>query len=131
MNDAINRKIFAVNLKRFMDEKGVTPKELSQALRFPYTTVLSWLKGDNYPRIDKIEKLADYFDVYKSDLIEDKRGQDLVDPETAAKNARIAALTQRMRTSETLVEVVNLLSAMDDSTLDSIRDYVSFLKNKK
>lgn len=126
-----SKEVFARNLRYYMESRGKNQRELADIAGVSAPTVNDWLKGKKYPRIDKIERLADYFGIYKSDLIEDKRGQDIVDPETAAKNARIAALTQRMRTSETLVEVVNLLSAMDDSTLDSIRDYVSFLKNKK
>ena len=35
-------------------------------------TVNEWIKAKKYPRIDKIEILADYFGILKSDLIEDK-----------------------------------------------------------
>ena len=37
-----------------------------------YTTVRDWLKGITYPRIGKIELLANYFNINKSDLIENK-----------------------------------------------------------
>jgi transcriptional regulator with XRE-family HTH domain len=73
MTDLGNKEVMAKNLKRLMAEKNVTAKELSKTLNFPYTTVLSWLKGDNYPRIDKIEIMSDYFGVLKSDLIEAKK----------------------------------------------------------
>lgn len=75
MNDIGNKQVMAKNLKRVMKEQGVTAKELSDKLQFPYTTVLSWLKADNYPRIDKIELMADFFGILKSDLIEDNSGQ--------------------------------------------------------
>ena len=39
---------------------------------FKYTTFTDWYNGNKYPRIDKIELLANYFGVLKSDLIEDK-----------------------------------------------------------
>lgn len=35
-------------------------------------TVSNWVRGEKYPRIDKIQALADYFGVLKSDLIEMK-----------------------------------------------------------
>lgn len=74
-----NKSIMAKNLRRLMSEKNVTAKEMSKALHFPYTTLLSWLNAENYPRIDKIEIMADYFGVQKSDLIEDR-------PEKPAEN---------------------------------------------
>lgn len=67
-----NKAIISRNLRRLMSDKDVTPKEVSKALRIPYTTVLSWVNAENYPRIDKIEMLAKYFGVMKSDLIEEK-----------------------------------------------------------
>ena len=70
-----NKSIMSSNIKHYMKVKGINAKELSKAITEPYTTVLSWIKADYYPRIDKIEKMADYFSVLKSDLIEDKRNQ--------------------------------------------------------
>ena len=70
-----NKPVMAANIKYYMREKGVNAKELSKALDVPYTTVLSWTKAEYYPRIDKIEKMSDYFGILKSDLIEDKQKQ--------------------------------------------------------
>ena len=70
MRDLGNKEVMSKNLKRLMNEKRVSAKEMSKTLHFPYTTLLSWLKAENYPRIDKIEAMADYFGVLKSDLIE-------------------------------------------------------------
>lgn len=67
-----NKKIMAKNIKRYMEAKGVTNQQLCEALDFKYTTFLDWIKGVTYPRIGKIEAMADYFGIQKSDLIEDK-----------------------------------------------------------
>jgi transcriptional regulator with XRE-family HTH domain len=72
MKDLGNKPVMAFNIKRFMREKGINAKELSKAIGVPYTTVLSWIKAEYYPRIDKIERMSEYFDCLKSDLIEDK-----------------------------------------------------------
>lgn len=72
MKDYGNKPVMAANIKRYMKEKGINAKELSRALDVPYTTVLSWTKAEYYPRIDKIEKMSEYFGCLKSDLIEDK-----------------------------------------------------------
>nr|WP_245962706.1 XRE family transcriptional regulator [Streptococcus hillyeri] len=55
-----------------MTRKGVDRNKLCSDLDLKYTTVRDWLKGITYPRIGKIELLADYFGINKSDLIEDK-----------------------------------------------------------
>lgn len=70
MKDLGNKPVMAANIKRFMREKNVNAKELSRAIEVPYTTVLSWIKAEYYPRIDKIELMSDYFGCLKSDLIE-------------------------------------------------------------
>lgn len=72
MKDYGNKPVMAANIRRYMKEKGINAKELSRALDVPYTTVLSWTKAEYYPRIDKIEKMSEYFGCLKSDLIEEK-----------------------------------------------------------
>lgn len=72
MNDDKSKEIFARNLEIQMNRKGVDRNKLCADLDLKYTTVRDWLKGITYPRIGKIELLADYFGVNKSDLIEDK-----------------------------------------------------------
>lgn len=66
-----NRNVFAENLQYYMKERGVTRKDISEALDISYFTVTSWVNGKKYPRMDKVERLADYFGILKSDLIEE------------------------------------------------------------
>lgn len=67
-----NKQIIAENIKRLLDRKGLNPRQMALALDFKYTTVLDWVNAKTYPRIDKIEIMANYFGVNKSDLIEEK-----------------------------------------------------------
>lgn len=67
-----NKEIFSKNLKRQMDIHKVDRYKLCDDLNFKYSTVSEWLSSRKYPRIDKIEMLANYFGINKSDLIEDK-----------------------------------------------------------
>lgn len=68
----IQKKIFSNNLKIFMEQKNKSRKEICDDLDIKYTTFVDWEKGNTYPRIDKIELLAKYFGIQKSDLIEEK-----------------------------------------------------------
>ena len=67
-----NKEIFSINLKRLMEQKGVSRQDLSKVLGVSYFTISDWVNGKKYPRMDKVEMLASYFGVLKSDLIEDK-----------------------------------------------------------
>lgn len=45
---------------------------MCDALGVKYTTFTDWVKGNSYPRIDKIELMANYFGISKADLVEDR-----------------------------------------------------------
>lgn len=72
MSDIGNKKIFSSNLKYYMNINNVDRNKLCNDLGFKYTTVREWTNGTAYPRIDKIESIANYFGISKSDLIENK-----------------------------------------------------------
>lgn len=70
-----NKQIMAKNISRLMKENNIDRKKLSDGLKVKYTTLSDWINAKTYPRIDKIELLADYFNVTKADLVEDKERQ--------------------------------------------------------
>lgn len=69
--DKSNKEILSENLTYYMEQKKVDRYQLCEALNFKYSTVSEWLAAKKYPRMDKIELLANYFGVNKSDLIEE------------------------------------------------------------
>ena len=71
MTNLGNKDVFAKNLKKYMQLNGKTRNEVCHALGLKYTTFADWVNGKKYPRMDKIEMLANYFGIKKSDLIED------------------------------------------------------------
>jgi len=73
MSDLGNKEIFAKNLNYYMNLNKKDRNDLARDLNLPYTTITSWCKGEFYPRIDKIQLLANYFSIQKSDLVEDKK----------------------------------------------------------
>ena len=60
--------LMAQNIRRLMESKRMNVADLSRALEVPYTTVNDWLHGVTYPRNDKIDKIAAYFNVDASSL---------------------------------------------------------------
>ena len=67
-----NKNVFASNLKRHMEQAKKSRKEVADAIGVSYYTFTSWVTGQKYPRMDKVEMLAEYFGILKSDLIEMK-----------------------------------------------------------
>ena len=67
-----NKNIFAANLKHYMRQNKKSRKEVASALGVSYYTFSDWVNGKKYPRMDKVEMLAAYFGILKSDLIEEK-----------------------------------------------------------
>ena len=112
MKNIGNKPVMAANIKYYMREKGINAKELSKALDVPYTTVLSWTKAEYYPRIDKIEKMSDYFGILKSDLIEDKQ-----------KQSTEGELSYKKR------EFIRKVEEMTDSQLERLEQILALVEN--
>lgn len=66
-----NKKIMAKNIQYYMDLYNKTRNDICQDLGIKYTTFTDWIKANTYPRIVKIELMANYFNIEKSDLIEE------------------------------------------------------------
>ena len=69
-SDLGNKNIMAANIRYYLEANNMKRKDLCDALGFKYSTVTAWLNAEKYPRIDKIEMMANYFRISKSDLVE-------------------------------------------------------------
>lgn len=70
MSELGNKEIFSKNLQYYMSINNKDRYDLVKDLKFPYSTVTDWINGNSYPNIGRIEILANYFNIEKSDLIE-------------------------------------------------------------
>ena len=68
-----NREVFAKNLSKYLARSGRSQREMAEIVGVSPSTFNDWINGRKYPRIDKIEFMANYFGILKSDLIEDKK----------------------------------------------------------
>ena len=71
MSNIGNKETLARNLLYYINRHGKEQKELAEIVRVAPSTFNAWVKAKKYPRIDKIELLANYFGILKSDLIEE------------------------------------------------------------
>lgn len=73
MSNLGNKNIFAKNLKYYMEKSGKDRNEICKDLNLKYSTFSEWVNANKYPRIDKIELIANYFNIQKADLIEEHK----------------------------------------------------------
>ncbi|MBS6396709.1 MAG: helix-turn-helix transcriptional regulator [Clostridiales bacterium] len=72
MPEEIYKKIFSKNLNHYMEINKKTQSDLVTDLGFNKSAVSTWCNGTRLPRMDKVDSLAKYFGINRSDLIEEK-----------------------------------------------------------
>ena len=107
-----NKEIMGMNIKHYMELKGVDRMQLSEDLNVSYTTISDWINAKTYPIIDKIELMANYFGVDKSALVE-KRTEERIANDNAI---RIAAHIDDNVTEEQMNDIIK---------------YIKFLKSQQ
>lgn len=69
--DEAQKRIFSKNLRRLLEESGKTQKELAEAIGESQQVVNTWAIGRSIPRMGRVQKLADFFRVEKSVLVDE------------------------------------------------------------
>ena len=125
MNKEWSKEVFAKNLTYYMEKANKNQKEMAAIVGVSAPTFNEWLKAKKFPRIDKIEKLAQYFGILKSDLIEEKTEEHRV---MQQKNSTLAGLTVRMRKDAEFLSVVEIISELSPEQLASIKQVATLMK---
>ena len=128
MKSVDNKNQFAKNLQYYMDVNKKSRTEVAEAIGVSYYTFTSWVTGKKYPRMDKVERMANYFGILKSDLIE-KRTEE--HRQMQQKNSVLTDLTIRMRTDSDFFSLIESLDKLDAVQLASIKQIAdTFLLQK-
>ena len=72
MSDDDYKKLFSRNLNYYMEMSGKTQSDLINDLGYNKSAVSTWCNGTRLPRMDKVDALAKYFGISRSDLLENK-----------------------------------------------------------
>ncbi len=113
MSNLGNKEVMARNLKKYMEESGKTQKELAKVVSVAPSTFNAWIQAKKYPRIDKIEMLANYFGCLKSDLIEDKT-------EMRKNSEALSDIVLRLRADPEFFRLVNRLRGLNAAKLAKV-----------
>lgn len=112
----------ARNLKHFIAKSGKDRKELAIIWGFPYSTITEWINGKKYPRIDRIEIMADYFGILKSDLIEEKNEEHL---EIQKKNDVLSDIILNLNGDMELLSMMEKISKLDKEKREVIKSVLN------
>lgn len=110
MSDLGNKQIMADNIRYYLRLNNITQTEICSTLGFKMPTFSDWVNAKTYPRIDKIEMMANYFGISKSDLVERRPAPQAEDgPKEKAHR---------------------LLDQIPEDKLRDVMSYMEFLKSK-
>ena len=124
MSDFGNKEVFSENLRRYIEQSGKTRKDIINDLGVRESTFNTWCRGEYYPRIDKIEMLADYFGCTKSDLIERRE-------ETFVVNKYIKDAIIALHKSRPKTEIVDFVVKCGDMETELLITMVRALKGNE
>ena len=71
MSESEQKRIFAKNLNNLIEKHRLTQSEAAHKIGVSPQTFNTWFKGIALPRMGKIQKLSDFFNVDKSELIDE------------------------------------------------------------
>lgn len=117
MSEEETRKAFSNNLRYYMNLNNLNQADISRLLGVSESAVGKWMKMKSTPRMGMVEKLADYFGIKKSDLLESRRDHSVPEQKHSYVPETIAAHFEGKEFS--------------DEELDDIARFIDFVASKK
>lgn len=126
MGDFGNCQIMAENLMYYMNKHNLDRRELAQIVGVTYGAVTDWIKARKYPRIDKIERMANYFGVSKSALVEKR-----TDGETEKRDNLYYSFGQAMaKADDTQRELLQAVLSLSDEQQQALKTLIDSMQGK-
>lgn len=126
MNNKEQNKIIAENIRSYLKLKGITQKDLADSIGIKPSTMSDYMNLRSKPSHGVIQKIADYFEVGKSD-IDTTYKEDADLSIFNNENATISRLFAK--DNDDFVEIVRNLSKLDNDQLKMVNDMVNSLLN--
>ena len=122
MSEQELNRIFAENLTKFIQRRGLAQADVAKTLGVSEATVSLWCSGKTSPRMSKVDKLCE--------LLQCTR--------TALMSENGTAIVEKDDISKMLQEIYDkdraLLMSMADTTpeeLAQLKDYLEYIKSKR
>lgn len=128
MTDEQQKMIFSNNLTTLLQEHDKTQKEVAEAINVSPQTFNTWCKGIALPRMVKVQLLADYFNIKKSDLIDETDNTHTPDYYLNPETSKIA---QEIYDNKELSLLFDAARDADPEDLQTVHSMLMALKRKE
>lgn len=115
-------EIFAKNLKFFVIRSGRTQSQCAADLGVSKGTFSDWVSGRSHPRMDRVQQIAEYFGISKSELLENgSRGLE----------TEVARIIRTLNERPALKKLFYAASSLEEHDLNSLVGLLERLGGKK
>lgn len=118
-DEYLTKAIFAKNLIRYMEIRNLNSSDLARSLKVSKQSVSFWINAEKMPRMDKIEKLCQILGCNKSDLLEDKKQQN------------VSAQSQRASVEAVKFALFGGDTEVTDEMYEEVLRFAEYLKSRK
>ena len=115
-------KTIAKNLRRIMYDKGISAAELSKATGISKGTLLCWMNAIRTPRADGIDRLCEYLNIERADLVQE---------EPHYKNPETEKVAQEIMDNKELKMLFDAVRDISPEEMKLIHDMALALKRKE
>lgn len=103
--------------EKLLLERGVTAYQVSKATGISTGSLTDWKKGRSQPKVDKLQKIADYFDVSVDYLLTGEKEKPTDSGRPKLEDADIAFYERYSRLSE--------------NEKEDMRDFLELMENRR
>lgn len=128
MSEEAQKRIFTRNLNSYIKASGKTQLEIAKSIGVSPQTFNTWCKGIAIPRMGKVQALADYFHINKSDLIEDKSNSN--EEETYYLNDDARDMAQFMYENPEYKVLFDASRKVKKEDIDFVKQMIDRMSNK-
>ena len=129
MSEEAQKRIFTRNLNSYIEASGKTQLEIAKSIGVSPQTFNTWCKGIAIPRMGKVQALADYFHINKSDLIEDKSNSN--EEETYYLNDDAREMAQFMYENPEYKVLFDASRKVKKEDIDFVKQMIDRMSNKE
>lgn len=122
-----SRECFSKNLQFLMAYHSKSRKDLSADLGVSYYTLTDWCRGKKYPRVEKLDLIANYFGIPVSELvsqdIKNEYNKHISNQQPLAND--FVKLVVRLHTDKEFLETVEKINLLDTEKFNIIKNLIN------
>ena len=130
MNNYERQMLFSNKLKGLLHDRNLSQAEVAKAIGVSPQTFNTWCKGIAVPRMGKLEKIADYFDIKPSYFIDPVENTNIEARKSIDFLCNELSIADQLQCVLEQDEILNGYRFNDEQLLDILR-YARFLAAKE